>query len=94
MQEHSVVQALLLTLNFVVLGLVAAVLCRRVRPHRRVITTFLLLLTLCALLIIITCVPVVLQIELGLVWRILSSFLGGAFGFVVLGKGFHGKRIH
>lgn len=94
MQESSVVQALLLTLNFVILGLVAAVLCRRVRPHRRVVTTFLLLLGLSLCVVLIACVPVLLRLDLDAGWRLTCSFAGAVVGFVFAGDGFYGKRIH
>ncbi len=85
---------LLLAGSFMLLGLVTAWICRCVRPRLRVVTTVLLLLTLCALIVFITGVQAVLQIELELAWRLIGSFLGAAIGFVVFGQGFHGKRIH
>lgn len=94
MQGPNVIHAMLLTGNFAILGLLIAVLCRRVRPHRRVVTTFLLVLGLSMIAVLITCVPVLLRLDLDAGWRLTCSFAGAVVGFVFLGDGFYGKRMH
>ncbi len=94
MQVPDAIHAMLLVGSYVVLGLVAATVCRQVRPHRRVVTTFLLLLGLALSAVLITRFPVLLRLDLDASWRLTCSFAGAVVGFVLVGDGFYGKRIH